>query len=451
MAEAVGLPVRWDGLVSAAVEARDRQPPVSRGALVYGLAIVVGFFGLLGGAAAVLPLDSAAVAVGVVNSQGNRRAIQHLEGGLIREIHVRDGSRVAAGDPLVTLDTAKSETVRSILKGRLAAARALAARLRAERDGHVHIGFDFSDTELGDPAVLDAVAGQTRIFEARRDALRSQGDVLAQRISQIDAEIAGLREQVAAQDRQSTLIDREISAVAGLVDKGLERQSRLLALQRAKAEIDIAQALARAAIARGEQRIGETRLQAEDLRVQLLSEVVAELREADDTIFDLRERLRDAETTLARAVIAAGVDGTVVGLTVFTVGGVIAPGEVIMHIVPERDPLIVEARVHPNDIDAVTAGLAARIRLTAFSQRAMDVVEGQVASVSADRLTDPVTNAPYYLARIDLDTAAMPRDVADRVMPGMGVEVMIRIGERTLLRYLMQPLRDSLARALKED
>lgn len=450
MAEAVGVVGIRPFPASPRQADRRAPPPVSRGAMAYGVAICVGFFGLFGGAAALVPLDSAAVAPGVINSEGNRRAIQHLEGGLVQRIHVREGSRVAAGEPLVTLDGAKAELARSILHGRLAAARALAARLRAERDGHDDIAFEFNDTELDDPEVLDAVAGQLRIFAARRDALRSQRDVLAQRTGQLRAEIAGLREQIAAQDRQSALIDQEIAAVSGLVGKGLERQSRLLALQRAKAEIDIAQALARAAIARGEQRIGETLLQGEDLQVRLLNEVVAELREVDDTVFGLRQQLRDAETTLARTVIRAGVDGSVVGLAVFTVGGVIAPGQVIMSLVPDHEPLVVEARVHPNDIDVVTAGLPARVRLAAFSQRVVDIVTGTVASVSADRLTDPVTNVPYYLARIDLDPAGLPPAIAGRLLPGMGVEVMIRTGEQTLLGYVTKPLRDSLARALIE-
>lgn len=437
--------------IPAMLAVRRREAPVSRGAMGYGFAIVLGFFGLFGVAAATAPLDSAAVAQGVINVKNKQQVVQHLEGGLISAIHVREGDHVSAGDPLITLDIGKAEMVRTILTGRLMAARALAARLRAERDGLDGIEFDFNDAELNNSEALDAMTGQLRIFEARRDALRSQREILKQRIGQLHAEIAGLREQIAAQTRQSELIDTEIKGVAALVKKGLERQSRLLSLQRAQAEIDKSQALARASIARGEQRIGETQLQGKDVQVQFLGEVVGELREIDDAMFDYRERLRDAETTLERTQVRAGVDGVVVGLKVYTVGGVIAPGAEIMSLVPDDDPLIVEARVDPNDIDIVKTGLPARVRLTAFSQRSVDVVTGEVFTVSADRLTDPNTKMSYYLAKIRLDEESIPADVKGRIIPGMGVEVMIRTGERTLFEYLTKPLRDSFARSLTED
>lgn len=283
------------------------------------------------------------------------------------------------------------------------------------------------------------------------DALASQQKILNQRLAQLRSEIDGLRAQMKAQARQAELVRKEIASVAALVEKGLERQPRLLALQRTEADTDKAQALASASIARGQQRIGETSLQIQDLRIRFLSEVVAELREVDDEILDYQERLRDAETTLERTRIVAGVDGVVVGLNVFTVGGVIGPGERIMSLVPDNDLLIVEARVNPNDIDVVRTGLSARVRLTAFSQRSVDMIPGEVITVSADRLTDPATNVPYYLAKIRLDETALSGGLAEQITPGMGAEVMIRTGERTLFEYLTKPLSDSMQRALTEE
>lgn len=451
MAELAPVAASRPASISSMLIERRRERPVSRGTLTYGLGIIAVFFGLFGAAAAIAPLDSAAVAPGVISLQGSQQVVQHLEGGMISAIHVREGSHVSAGDPLITLDTTKARMVRTIVEGRLMAARALAARLRAERDSQDSIDYDFTDADLSSIEALDAMTGQTRIFEARRDALLSQRLILKQRVGQLHAELAGLREQMVAQTRQSELIESEIKSVVGLVNKGLERQSRLLSLQRAQAEIDKSQALARASIARGEQRIGETQLQSQDVQVRFLSEVVAELREVDDQIFDYRERLRDAETTLERTELVAGAEGTVVGLKVFTVGGVIAPGQEIMSLVPDDDPLIVEARVDPNDIDVVRTGLPARVRLTAFSQRSVDIVEGEVFTVSADRLTDPVTHMSYYLAKIRLKESSIPDTVVGRITPGMGVEVMIRTGERTLFEYLTKPLRESLSRSLTED
>ena len=433
------------------LSARRDEPPVSRGTFGYGFAIVGVFFGLFGATAVLAPLDSSAIAPGVISPQGKQQAVQHLEGGIVSAIHVKEGSHASAGDPLVTLDGTKAETIRSILRGRLIAARALAARLRAERDGIDGVNFDFDERESRAPEVLDAMAGQLGIFESRRDALESQGKILNRRLAQLESEIDGLRDQMNAQARQAELVSKEIAGVAALVEKGLERQPRLLALQRTQAEIDKAQALASASIARGQQRIGETSLQIQDLRIRFLSEVVAELREVDDEILDYQERLRDAETTLERTRIVAGVDGVVVGLNVFTVGGVIGPGERIISLVPDNDRLIVEARVNPNDIDVVRTGLSARVRLTAFSQRSVDMIPGEVITVSADRLTDPATNIPYYLAKIRLDESALSGGLAEQTTPGMGAEVMIRTGERTLFEYLIKPLSDSMQRALTED
>ncbi len=440
------------GSAAASVfEDRRAAPIVRSGTLAWAAAIVLGFFGLFGLSAVTAPLDSAAIARGEVAVEGGRQSVQHLTGGLVSEIHVQEGSQVGRGDPLVTLDEAQAAMTWSILGGRLSALRALSSRLRAERDGRDAVTFDFDDGERVDPTVQDLIAGQTRIFDARARSIRSQRLILERRVGQLQAEIKGLEGQLLAHADQDALIDLEIANVEPLVDKGLEREPRLLALRRVKAEVARNSASAWASIARSEQAIGETQLRIQDLEVSRLNEVVQELRAVDDEMFDIRERLRNAQATLDRTVIRAPVAGTVVDLRVFTEGGVIGAGEEIMSLVPSDAPLQVEARIALDDIDAVRVGLPARVRLTAFSQRTVDVVTGTVSHVSADRLTDPTTGEAYFLAQIRLDDLDLPGEIAEQVVPGMGVEVMVRTGERTIFDYLTKPLRDSFSRALVEE
>lgn len=427
------------------------KAPITRRTIWYACTIVIVFFGFLGGLAATAPLDSSSIASGVLTVEGKKQDIQHLEGGTIETIHVRDADVVRIGDPLITLDRAKSEMVRDILSARLRDGRAQAARLRAERGELPYVSFDFSDEELATEDVLQTLAGEQNVFDARQEALAAQSDILKKRIEQMGSELQGLRDQIKAFERQKRLIGEEISAVAGLVEKGLEKNSRLLSLKRGQADIDRQLATTQANIARTEQRIGETRLQITNTKLSFLNEVVAELREVDKENFDLRERLQDADKTLDRTILRAPVAGTVVGLQVFTNGGVISPGQVLMSIVPRDDDLVVEARVNPNDIDNVSAGLPARVRLLAFSQRTVDMVTGTVEHVSADRLVDRDTGQPYYLARIRLDTTEVDPEIQSKLVPGMSAEVMITTGEHTILQYLTKPIRTSLSRALIED
>ena len=311
--------------------------------------------------------------------------------------------------------------------------------------------FDFDDGERQDPTVQDLIGGQTRIFDARRGSIQSQRAILERRAGQLRAEIKGLEGQLVAHAEQDALIDLEIANVEPLVAKGLEREPRLLALRRGKADVARNAATATASIARAEQAIGETELRIQDLLVSQLNEVVQELQAVDDEMFDIRERLRTAQATLDRTVIRAPVAGTVVDLRVFTEGGVIRAGDDIMSLVPADAPLQVDARIGVDDVDAVRVGLPARVRLTAFSQRTVDIVTGTVSHVSADRLTDPNTGEAYFLAQIRLDDLDLPTEIAEQVVPGMGVEVMVRTGERTIFDYLTKPLRDSFSRALVEE
>ena len=405
-----------------------------------GLVVIAAFFGGLGRWATVSTLESAAIAPGVVSVASNRKTVQHLEGGIIGKILVRDGDEVTAGQVLFRLDDTQPRATLDLMRGRQRAAAALEARLVAERDGHDEITFpDWLLTDRDDPKVAAVIDGETSIFDARRVTLASQIAVLGQRVAQVDEEIIGLGGQIAAEDVQLLLIAEEKHAVLVLVEKGLERKPRLLALQRRESEIVGSRSGNVAQIARVKQNIGEAHLRISELDTARINEVGEQLRAAQNELFDLAERIHAAEDILRRTAILAIQDGTVVNLQVHTPGGVIAPGAPLLDIVPSDDALIIEARVDPRDIDVVHWGLPARVHLTAFNQRSATPMNGRVLSVSADNIIDERTGQAYYLARIKLDKDPAEAGNGVSLYPGMQAEVMIVSGARTVLDYLLAP------------
>ncbi len=419
--------------------------------LLAGTVIILLFFAAFGGWAAFAPLKSAAIAPGVVAVESNRKTIKHLEGGIVAEIHVREGDAVTTGQTLLRLDDTQARVTLERLNGRMVANRALEARLLAERDGKNDIAFPKNLTAV-DAAAMNAevLSGQLSIFKSRRNGLAGQKRIIQQQTAQLSEEISGLRGQIAAENTQIELIQTEIKDVQVLVDKGLAKRSRLLALQRRRAEIKGTRSRNVAAVARAKQQIAETKLRASELGTQMMNQVVEELRAVQTELFDLDERIRSAKDVLSRTKIIAPLDGTIVSLQIHTPGGVIGPGEALMDLVPSGGGMVIESQVDPNDIDVVHAGLPAQVRLTAFNQRNLSPIEGKVLTVSADRLTDERTGVPYFLARVVL-VEDLSKDLAVALYPGMQAEVMIVTGERTMLDYIFRPLSQSLGRAFRED
>lgn len=430
-------------------------PPTVRGMgvgrpLALGAAVILVFVGGFAAWAVLAPLASAVVAAGVIEVVGERKTVQHLEGGLVADILVEEGNAVAAGQPVVVLDSTRSGALRSLLEQQHASTTALSKRLEAERDGLQAIAFPAWLRESADSGADDVLATQERIFEARAQSLQTRVAIHERRVAQLREEASGFREHIAAQDRELALLAEEISDVAALVEKGYEPQTRLRALQRREAGISGSRARNRATIARIEQQIAETHLAMAELHQSRQREVVEALREVETQLSDLRERLSAARDVDARTQVRAPVSGTVVGLRVFTRGGVVGPGEALMDIVPAEAGLVIAARIDPLDIDAVTPGLPAEIRLVAFSRLTMAPLSGEVVGVSADRLMEPRTGASYYEARVALDPAS-GAVAPGELHPGMPVEVLIVTGTRTPLSYLVRPIADRLRRAMREE
>ena len=417
-----------------------------------GLGIIVLFFGVFGGWAAVAPLESAAIAPGVVSVETKRKTVQHLEGGIVGAILVRDGDSVEAGQVLVRLEETQPRSALDLLRGRRVAAGALEARLVAERDGPEKIRFpDWLEKRRGDPEVAEAVRGQVNIFDARRTSLSGQVSILVRRANQYLEEIKGLKGQIKAENTQIALIKEELKGLKTLFEKGFAKKPRLLALQREVAEIEGSRSQNRALIARAKQSVGESHLRVTELRANQLNEVVQQLRDVQDELFDLAERLNAAEDVLRRTEIRAPLDGTIVGLQVHTTGGVISPGQSLMDIVPSGERLVIEARVDPMDIDVVAIGLRALVRFTALNQRTTVPVEGKVTSVSADLLTDAGQERSYYQVRVELPTDVLKTLGVVQLHPGMEAEVMIVTGKLPALEYFLRPVTRSLNRAFRED
>lgn len=420
--------------------------PVGAGLVAFAL-----FFVGFGGWAALAELERAVVAVGTIIVESNRKSVQHLEGGILADILVRDGDEVQAGDMVIRLDDTQGLATMQMLSGQLWASQALEARLAAERDGLPEPRFPASLTTLSsNPVVAETVGSQRTIFRSRAEAIESQTRILRQGKAQLAEQVTGLRAQIEAQNRQISLIGKEIASVEFLVEKGLERQPRLLALQRQESEIEGQRAQNAAQIARAQQAMGETDLRIIDLRAQFSNDVVQKLRDEQMRIQDLEQRLAVAKDTLDRTLIRAPVSGKVVGLSVFTVGGIVAPREPLMEIVPHGDKLVVDVQVSPLDIDVVQPGKPVQIRFPGLNQRTTPSFDGKVAKVSADRLTEQRSGQGYYTAQIVIDGEQLSASSIE-LKPGLPVEAMIVAGSRTPLRYLLDPILAGVRTALRED
>ncbi len=429
-----------------------RPPPTgTKGPVIVGLVILLVAVGGFGSWAALAPLSSAALAPGVVVVEGSRKTVQHLEGGIIKEILVTEGSTVEAGDVLARLDETGPKTLYDLYRGQYLASIALEARLIAERDLSEEIAFpsELLD-ERDDSKVADIIAGQNRLFDARRTSLRGQIDILKQRGTQYEEEVAGLNAQLAATKQQLALIRQELAIVKDLYEKGHETKRRMLALQRARAGLRGERGELQSDISRVKQRIGESELRIIDLQNSFQREVVAQLRDIQTNISELTGRIHAQKYTLQRLDIRAPQAGVVVGLKIHTTDGVIGPGMPILDIVPTGDRMIVEARVKPHDIDIVYAGLRAQVRLTAYKRRSTPMVYGHVIHVSADRFIDDHSGAAYYLAKIEVDPSSLALLDGVKLYPGMPADVMIETGQRTALEYMISPITNSVNRAFRE-
>lgn len=437
---------RWNDPLA---QDHDNNPMDWRRVLWVGYSIVFVFFGIFGVWAAVAPLESGAVAQGMVQVEGSQRVVQHLEGGIIKEILVKEGDDVKRGQPLVILDTTRARTQYDRIYQQYLAARGREARLLAERAKAKQIAFPDELAKAPDQkAIAEIMEGERRLFDGRRNSVESQLQTLDRRIGQAREEIAALKAQQRADRRQLALIDEEIAGVRELFEKGLERKPRLLALQRTEADLQGSIGNREALMARADQTISETEFQKAGLIQSTNAEIETDLRTAQDALEDLRQQMTAAKDALDRTVIRAPLEGRVYGLRFHTRGGIIAPGDPILNIVPDDEELIVKVHIDPNDIDVVHEGATAIVRLTSFSQRTFKPIDGTVVQISPD-IVQPQQGPPFYEAQVRLDHEMLHRFNVEMV-PGMPAMAIISTGEQTMLDYLIAPITRSLETALRE-
>lgn len=428
------------------------MPTGIRGPVITGL-VIVGFFvfgfGIWG---ATVPISGAAVASGVVAASGLNQEINHLEGGLISRILVNEGQRVRAGEVLFELDQTRAESERDRVRNQLLGLRARLARAVAERDELETLRFA---SELGEEAAelgkTEDLRQQEKEFFNRLDRHRSELAVLAQRRQAILDEIAGLEVQERSEETKLEVIREELEQKKGLLDRGLTPRSQYNALQRAEADSVGRVGSLTANIARRKTALTETETEVLRLEARRREEAASQINNLRLEINDLEEQLRSREDILERISIRAPADGVVVKLHKNTIGSVIRPGETIAEILPTNSDLIIEAKVPPQDIDVVRQDQKANVRFVALNARTTPEVTAIVTYVSADRLVDPDTRAPYFLARLEL-TDDLPEPLSrDQIYPGMPVDAFIGTGERTFFEYLARPILDSFSRAFREE
>jgi len=423
----------------------------TREVIAKGYAILLLFFAGFLGWAALAPLDSALLAPGVIVVESHRKAIQHLEGGIVRRILVADGQDVVAGQSLIRLDDTQARASLDLLNGQRDALTAQEARLIAERDGQEGIAFPAALlAQAADPKVAEALRGEESAFQARRQTLAKQVEILGQRSDENQTIIAGIKTQQEALSRQIRLLNQEAASVQALYSKGLATLPRLLALQRQVAEAEGQRGQLAEKINEVRLSSGENQLQIVNLHNQQRSDVAKELRDVQTRRFDLMDRIGAARDVLARLNVTAPVAGKIVGLSVHSRGAVVRPGDTLMEIVPRKDALEVEARVRPEDADAVQVGMTARVNFSAYRQRRLPIIAGTVNNISADRLIDPRTGQAYFAAEVTVDRGALKNYAGARIMPGLPVDVAISTGSRTALDYFLEPVTDVFRRGMRE-
>ncbi len=423
-----------------------------RKAIRVGLLVVLVAFGAGGYLLGRAPLAGAVVASGVVKVTDNHKSVQHLEGGIVKEIRVRNGDRVTTGQTLIVLEDERANAGLDLLAGQWDAAAAKAARLQAERDFKPEPVFpERLRARAEDAKVAELLRMESSLFQTKRTALERQLKSLDDQIAEVDREQNSLQAQLGAEKEASRLLGEEVRANEAGQQQQVVTKVQVLSLKRAQQERLAHQAELGGVIARSRQRMEELRSRAAAFRSQYTQAAADELTTVKSLLSDLEEKQRPSRDAVNRQAIVAPIAGQVVDLQVFTVGGVVRPGERLLDIVPDSEPLLIEARVGLDDIDDLRLEQAADIRLTAYPIRTTPLLHGVVRYISADQLSDPRTGTQHYIAQVAVDASSL-KVAGDGVhlQPGMRAELFIKTGERTVLDYLLEPVAATLRRALRE-
>jgi len=419
-----------------------------------GLFVVFGLLGGFGLWASLAHIDGASVAPGVVVVESSRKTIQHLEGGIVNQIHVREGEIVSANQPLVSLDTTQTQAQVALLKTQYINLSAKLSRLEAVRNGASNIDwidfqFELDTSEIG--LFESAQADQQAIFQRQLVELSSQTEVLNEQRVQIDQQLTGLRESILERRKTIVSFESELETARKLVADGFGTEQRVQEILRQLANV-------RASFSREQSEIQSLQSEVSELASRKIALLNGQGKQVDEELADVRarhqdvlERLFAASDRLERSVIRAPESGVVLELMLNTVGGIVSSGQPIMEIVPTGDQLKVEARIPTDDIDRVSIGQPAEIMFPAFNTHTTPRLSGIVRRISADRLVDQATGLPYFMAEIEVPNEEREQLGGQVLLPGMSAQVLIKTGARSLVSYLFKPVSDTMDRAFRED
>ena len=427
-------------------------PAAARRLMIGGAAIILVTFGFFGGWAALSPLDSAVVTYGVLGAEGNRKVVQHLDGGIVRAVLVKDGDLVAEGQELMRLDQLQVRASLDIQNAAVDSLFATIARLEAERGGRASIAFPPALlARAHEPAVAELIHTQTQLFNARRDATAAQVRTVSEQVEQARSQAIAYEGQVAALTEQYRLVQEELASKNALYEKGYATKTRILELQRGAAGLLGQKEEYSGNITRLKHTVAQLQSQiTQNLSDQQLK-AAQELDEARAKLADAKERQRAIQDVLDRTIIRAPATGAVLGLSVHTVGAVIGRGERLLEVVPSNGDLIVTARLRPVDGVDVTAGMETELRFISPQGRKLPMIRGTLRHRSADVRADAKTAEAYYEIEVALDARDLESAAPHmRLMPGTPVEVIVPTGSRTALEYLVDPVRDSFRHGLRE-
>ncbi|QND54630.1 HlyD family type I secretion periplasmic adaptor subunit (plasmid) [Phyllobacterium sp. 628] len=432
------------------LENEDAKSPLRR-LIIAGVTTVMVAFGGFFGWAYSAELGSAAVALGTVIVDSKRKTISHLEGGMLDRLLVQEGDEVKVGQPLIKLDDTKARSELQSLQSRRVGLIAKLARLRAEQASEKQITFPEGFGGPGDVPAENAVKAEQIFFQKRLAQKTSRTDVQRQNIEQYSEQSKSSASQVAATDRQIELITEQRNAIASLVAKGFAQKSKLTEIDTKLSELAGNRGQYAGDKAKAEQAKSGAQFALTGIESDLQSEIAGEITTNQTDLADTEERIVAAKDVMRRVEIRSPQAGIVANIRLRTPGGVIAAGEPLLDIVPENEPMVVEMKISPRDIDSVTVGSPTQIKLTAYNQRSLTPLDGKISYIAADQLLDEKTDAAYFVARAEIAPKSLAANPSVKLYPGMPAEVIIVHKTRRAIDYIISPISDSLNRAFRED
>jgi HlyD family secretion protein len=432
------------------LEYEDKKSPLRKLIIAGTSTILIAFGGFFGWAYSA-ELGSAAVSLGTVIVDSKRKTVSHLEGGILDRLLVQEGDEVKVGQPLIRLDDTRARSELQSLQSRRVGLIAKLARLRAEQAGETEIAFPQNFGEMGDISAESAMRAERIFFEKRYAQKMSRVDIQKKTIEQYTEQAKSSDAQIAATDRQIELITEQRDAIAGLVKKGFAQKSKLTEIDTRLSELAGTRGEYAGDKAKAEQAKAGAEFSLIGIESDLQSEIAGEITTSQVELADTEERIVAAKDVMRRVEIRSPQAGIVANIRLRTPGGVVAPGEAILDIVPENEPLVVEMKISPRDIDSVIVSSPVQVRLTAYNQRSLSPLDGKVTYVAADQVIDEKTDTAYFVARAEIATQSLASNPTIKLYPGMPAEVLIVHKPRKAIEYIISPISDSFNRAFRED